>query len=383
MSEFKTCFTKILDIQPHPDKETTSLEIATVFGFEIVVRKESMKVGDTVFYIPIDSVLPEDLESLIFPPSSKVKLSGGRIRQIRLRKFPSSGLLVDTKLITDYILSKGFKHTFTEKLDEDISFIVGIKKYEPPEPKVQRPVVITSKRRLLEHPQMHSYNGLDNIKWGDPFTIGEKVSIQLKYHGTNARFGCLKKIPRNFIEKALKFFKLLPEYETRYGSNNVDITQKNGKAGFYNTDIYGEAFKACDAGSKVKPNELIFGEIIGEGIQKNYHYGHKTPHFVLFDVKVFNENGGCIWLNPEEVQRYAEDRGFQCVMELYNGPYSPEIAKALVSGSDPYYPQHKVREGIVIKSEDNYNEKFSLSGRKSRKMINPAYLEDYTNTDGH
>ena len=44
------------------DKETTSLEIATVFGFEIVVRKESMKVGDTVFYIPIDSVLPEDLE---------------------------------------------------------------------------------------------------------------------------------------------------------------------------------------------------------------------------------------------------------------------------------------------------------------------------------
>lgn len=99
MSEFRTCFTKILNIEAHPDKETTSLEIATVYGFQIVVRKDSMKIGDTVFYIPIDAILNKEIEELIFPVTSKVKLSGGRVRQIRLRKYPSQGLLVESKLI--------------------------------------------------------------------------------------------------------------------------------------------------------------------------------------------------------------------------------------------------------------------------------------------
>lgn len=384
MSEFKTCFTKILNIEPHPDKETTALEIATVYGFQIVVRKDSMKIGDTVFYIPIDAILNTEIEELIFPKTSKVKLSGGRVRQIRLRKYPSQGLLVESKLIMDYLESKGFNQKMVIiELDKDMSSLVGICKYEPEPPKEHTGTPITSKRRLAEHPQFHGYNGLDNLKWGDPFELGELVSIQLKLHGTNARFGNLKKTPKTVFEKILKFLRLLPEYETRYGSNKVDITAKNGASGFYETDVYGTAFKRVDAAKKVRPNEVIYGEIIGEGIQKNYHYGHKVPHFVLFDVKVFREDGSNYWLNPKEVAEYAKERGFEMIPELFYGDYTKEIAKTLVSGADPYYPAHKVREGIVIKSVTNYNDPMSSSSKKARKMISPEYLDDKSNTDNH
>ena len=164
----------------------------------------------------------------------------------------------------------------------------------------------------------------------------------------------------------------------------MDITAKNGASGYYDTDIYGTAFEACNARGKIKENEQIFGEVIGEGIQKNYYYGHKTPHFVLFDVKVFADETDVKgrWLAPSEVEAYAKERGFEMIPVLYRGKYDKDIMQSLVSGIDPYYPQHKIREGIVIKSETNYNDPMSSSGKKARKIISPEYL-DKDNSDFH
>lgn len=89
MSNFKSCFTKVLEINPHPNPEVHSLEIASIYGFQIVVRKDTMSVGDMVFFTPIDSVLPKDLEELVFPPNSKMKLNNSRVRQVRIQKFAS------------------------------------------------------------------------------------------------------------------------------------------------------------------------------------------------------------------------------------------------------------------------------------------------------
>lgn len=383
MSTYKVPYTRIKKIEPHPNPEVHSLEIASIYDFQVVIRKGSLNVGDLVLYAPVDSILPKDLEDLMFPPDGKIKLSGSRVRQIRIQKFASLGLLLNMDHVNTYLTNKGFKNVTFEE-EKCYADLLGITKFEPPAPKEHSGIPITSKKRLAEHPNFHRYNGIDNIKWGDPFKDGELVQIQNKFHGTNCRFGVLPRKPKNIIEKVLKYFNLLPKYENRYGSNNVDITLKNGATGYYNTDVYGTALKACNADKKVKPNELIFGEVVGEGIQKGYHYGHKTPHFILFDVKVFdsdlNTNGR--WLNPKEVEEYAKERGFEFVTVLYEGPYSRQIANSLVSGADPYYPQHKVREGIVIKSIDNYNDPMSDSHKKVRKIISPEYL-DRDNTDFH
>src|ERR1035437_9805367 len=77
---YKVPYTTILDIQPHTNAER--LELATVYGFQVIVSKGRYKVGDMAIYIPIDSILPVELEEKIFPKDSKVKLHHHRVRQI-------------------------------------------------------------------------------------------------------------------------------------------------------------------------------------------------------------------------------------------------------------------------------------------------------------
>lgn len=387
MSEFKVPYTKVVDIQPHPNPEVHSLEIVTIYGFQIVQRKNTLSIGQPVLFCPIDAILPKDLEDLIFPPDSKIKLNNSRVRQTRIQKFPSQGLILNEITIMNYLNQKGFSNIIFET-ERDYKDLLGITKFEPPERGVkfgQNSSKTPLTRKIVEHPQMHGYNGLENIKWfPNLFKEDEEVVIQNKFHGTSARAGMLPFLPITWIDKVKKFFNLAPKYQFRYGSNNVDITSKNGSyKGYYEDDIYGTSFKNCNTKDKILPNELIYGEIIGEGIQKGYHYGHKTPKFILFDVKIFNPDGSFKWLTPEEVEKYARERGFEYVTVLYTGKYSRSILDSLVTGADPYYPLHKVKEGIVIKSRNNYNDSNCPSGRRSLKYINPEYLDNKNNTDFH
>src|ERR1019366_276226 len=50
-STYKVPLTTILELNPHNNAER--LELATVYGFQVIVRKGQYKVGDKVIYIPI------------------------------------------------------------------------------------------------------------------------------------------------------------------------------------------------------------------------------------------------------------------------------------------------------------------------------------------
>ncbi len=402
MSEFKVAFTKIKELAPHPDPETTSLDIATVYGFQVVVKRGVNNVGDFLLYIPVDSVLPEDFENLIFGENSKVKLNNHRVRQIRLRKFPSQGMLVEVATVKKLLEQRGLKSNMEFKLEHDYSELLGVKKYEPPVPEyIKNRTTQTRKERPMENAAFHKYNGLENIKWfPELFQAGEQAVIQEKLHGSNCRAGKLPMVKPKLkhILAELKDFNILHAitlakkyirmslaykvvYENVYGSNNVELTNRSNKAGFYGTDIYGAALAKCDAFNKIKEGEIIYGEIVGEGIQKNYNYGHKEPHFVLFDVKLVGEDGATHWLNPTEVKLYAEERGFDMVPVMFEGPYNKQLAYELTKGPSYYYNAHRVREGIVIKAVE-YDNKLCPSNRKSLKWISEIFL-DKEQTDFH
>lgn len=385
MSEYKVCFSKIKEINPHPDPETTALEIATIYGFQVVIRKGSYSVGDFALYVPVDSLIPADLESIVFGENAKIKLTNGRVKQIRIRKFPSQGMLIDVTDVRKLLERRGLKVNMDFKLEHCYAEMLGIKKYEPPAPDYQQPSQRTGIRKQnCNNPLFHSYNGIDNIKWyPDAFVEGEEVVIEEKLHGTNARASYLPRKPKNLLERVLDFFNLLPKYEYCYGSNNVELTNRKGYVGFYGEDVYGKTFNKLKVFDKLKENEIIYGEIIGEGIQKNYHYGHKDHHFILFDVKIVDPaTGDYVWLNPEEVESYAKERGFDFVPVLYRGPYNKQLAEELVTGDSVYCPSQKIREGIVIKSRHNINNVLFSSKKKMLKWISPAYL-DKNNTDFH
>jgi len=382
MSEFKCCFTKIRELHPHPNPEVHSLEIASLYDFQVVVSKtKGHNVGDFLLYIPVDSVLPADLESFIFPEGSKIKLNNSRVKQIRIQKFPSQGLTVEVGLIKEFLQSRGVKSGLEFKLEHDYSELLGIKKFEPPVPAYITARAGEKKSKPLENSNFHKYNGLDNIKWfPDMFKEGEQVVIQEKLHGSNCRAGIVPTQANTLWKKIRKFFGVLPKFENVYGSNMVEITNRAGYTGFYGEDVYGKVLGKVKAFEKLQPGEQIFGELIGQGIQKNYDYGHKEHHFVLFDVK-YIVDGRWVWMEPWEVEKYAKDRGFDIVPTLYEGPYNKQLAHELTMGDSVYCPKQKIREGIVIKATA-YNNPACSNKKKSLKWVSEKYL-DKDNTDFH
>lgn len=387
-TDFRVPYTAIRDIQPHGNAER--LEVATIYGFQVITQRGKYKVGDPVVYIPIDSILPQGLEDQLFPEGSKIRLNNHRVRQIRIRGLASQGMFVHPSEI--------FRDGAQGTLENDYAESLGITKYEPPVRGQNMSTGPKGRNRKADHPMFHKYNGLDNIKWfPDLFRSDESVVIQEKLHGTNARAGILPyNAGRNPWKRLLVALGFAPKWENHYGSNNVQISGKmqgpvarflqklgfrNGLyTGYYGGDIYGTTFANCQTFERIRPGEIVYGEIIGQGIQMNYDYGHTEPKFVLFDVKILQPDGSFIWLSPHEVEAYAAERGFTMVPALYMGPWDRDLAYRLTSGPSMYHPQQKVREGIVIKSVLNY----SVDGNKrALKWVSEDYLADDKNTDNH
>lgn len=370
-TDYKVPYTKILNINEHPNAD--KLSIATVYGFQVIVSKDKYKVGDSIIYVPVDSIISEQLEKILFPPDSKVKLDKRRVRQIRLRKTASQGMVIDPKEIESLVNPEYLT------LEQDLAEILGITKYEPPT-RSSDPRPSTPRNKPKENPRFHKYNGINNIKWYPSYFDDKEVVIQEKLHGSNCRAAYLPSVANTFWKKILKFFKLLPQYEYCYGSNNVQLQERNGKTGFYGEDVFGAVLDKVKAFDKIKPGETIYGELIGPGIQANYTYGLKEHHFVLFDVKVEQEDGSQNYLDPEQVEAYAQERGFDFVPVLYKGVFNSALAKQLSMGPSIYDPKTKVREGIVIKAKTGYG---AFSDKQALKLISEEYLDDKSNTDNH
>lgn len=374
MTDYKVPYTTILEINPHPNADR--LALATVYGFQVVIPKDTYVVGQKIVFVPIDSILSPEMDAKLFPEGSKIKLHHRRVRQIKIRSFPSQGMIINPSEVSDIV------NLDQIELETDLSKILSIEKYEPPVRANTNTPGKPGSRKMLANPHFHSYNGLQNIKW-NPFMFkeGDLVVIQEKLHGTNARAGKLPCVANTWIKKIKRYFKILPAFENVYGSNRVDISNASGYKGYYGEDVYGKVFQDLDVFNKIKPNETVFGEIVGPGIQKGYHYGLPGHKFVLFDVKVLNTDGTQSWLKPDEVEMYAMERGFQYVPLLYRGPFNKELAYTLTKGASKYNDgSEKVREGIVIKAMDNYSVE---SNKMALKWVSEDYLSDATNTDEH
>ena len=372
-SLYKVPYTTILEINPH--EKADRLEFATVYGFQVIVPKGRYKVGDKAIYIPIDSILPDKLEELIFPPDAKIKLHHHRVRQIRIRGMASQGMLIQPSEIASIVNPDYLT------LEMDLKTILGITKYEPPQTGPSRTNAGQPRNKKTDHPLFHKYNGLNNIKWfPNMFKEGDLVHIQEKLHGTNARASVLPFRANTLKKKLMKFFRLAPAVENCYGSNNVEISSKRSYNGYYGEDVYGSTFEKLKVFDKLALGETVYGEIIGPNIQKNYDYGLNEPKFVLFDVKRLNPDGTQTWLSPKEVMAFAIERGFETVPLVYAGPFNKEMTYTLTKGPSLYDPKQKVREGIVIKATENY----SIEGNKQAlKWVSEDYLDDKSNTDFH
>jgi hypothetical protein len=230
------------------------------------------------------------------------------------------------------------------------------------------------KFKYHQNPNFHVYYKFPNMKnVPEMFNEDDEVCITRKLHGTNARYGIVRKKKLSLLDKIRRWFgNQWIEYEYVYGSHNVE--KGSDSQGFYDTDVwktvaekYGIREKLWDHVKDtyfpdgIGSGFIIYGEIFGHGIQKNYDYGLTEIRFAGFDVEV----------DGHYEDNLSQTTHFQClgldqVETLYSGPWSKEEQDKYVFNNN--IQGTKVpHEGVVVKSLDG-------SRHKIAKVINPDYL---------
>lgn len=155
---------------------------------------------------------------------------------------------------------------------------------------------------------------------------------------------------------------------------NKLFKRKKQKTHFYPTDVWSEIankyeikqnlwylFKNLQDVYEIGSGIVIYGEIYGPGIQKNYDYGLKEIEYAGFDVTI---NGQYCYTARSEAIHHV--MGLDYVPVLHVGAWSQEIQDSFVFNN--FIEGTKVpHEGIVIKALDG-------SRQKVAKVINPDYL---------
>lgn len=341
-----------------------NIEQVVAGGWNCITKKGEYSVGDLVVVATTDAIIPEDLANNLNIINYLRK--GNRVRTIKLRGVYSECLLIP--FIYASISSKKKVEEGTDCMD-----ILGIYKYEPPAVQIQ----LSSGRKIKYHqnPNFQVYYKFPNIKnVAGIFNEEDTVQITRKLHGTNARYGIVKKTKLGLWDKIKRFFFNDPwiEYEYVYGSHNVE--KGSDSQGFYDTDVWRTvAEKYCikeklwdyvrrNTVDEIGNGIVLYGEVYGPGIQKNYDYKLKEIQFAGFDITIDTKYQTTIYTQF----LYKDVLKLPHVEVLYFGPWRQETQDALVFNN--FIEGTKVpHEGVVIKH-------VSGDRQKVAKVINPDYL---------
>lgn len=364
-------------VHPNADK----LDIVMTLGYQTVVKKGDFVDGTLAVFIPPDSIVPvRDEFSFLWKdktiPGEEVPIKYRRIKAVRLRKEWSEGLLFPISSLN--VLAKE---------GDDISELLGIEHYNPPDPEDTKGQNERGPKRHLPRslkgwiyyiwwtvvgwfgfgtplqgsnekgPKFNKpYYDIENLKHHTSiFEEGEEVVITEKLHGCQGKFvyqnGKQFVGSRNYWKSKnskciwRKCLELNPWIE-EWCKNNEDYT------------LYGEVIP-CQG------DRFMYGYKQGEVGFKVFDI--LTPEYTWISKKELFYNNCCSqcskWSNFLELEQHW-------VPLLYEGLYDSEKIKSLVDGKSQL--GGGMKEGIVITS---FEEKTSRGlGRKILKLISNEYL---------
>ena len=337
-----------------------NIELAVIGGWNCIVKKGEYNRGYLVAIATTDAVIPQGLSDAMNVTNYLRK--GGRVRTVKLRGVYSECLVIPNQFLpVGYPIPEG----------TDLMETLKIFKYEPPAVQIQ----LSSGRKLkyYQNQNFGIYYKFPNIKnVNGMFNEEDVVEVSRKIHGTNARYGIVKKNKLSIWDKVKRFFgDKWVEYEYVYGSHNVE--KGSDSQGFYDTDVWRTIADKYNIREKlwdllklskdvygIDNGIVIYGEIYGPGIQKNYDYGLNEIDYAGFDVTI---NGEYIPLNRAFMIHTVLDLKYVPVLAV--DIWSQELQDKYVF--DKIEGTKVPHEGIVIKALDGNRHKVA-------KCINPSYL---------
>lgn len=327
---------RIIDaIDPIPEADT--IEVATVGGWKVVVKKGEFQAGTLAVYFEIDSWIPHELAPFLSKgkePREYNGVKGERLKTIKLRGQVSQGLLVKLADVMDAIVAYVGE-------GEDVTERLGVQKWEAPIPaqlagkmrgyfpgfipKTDQERIQNLKRELVQY-----------IEEGDVWEVTEKLD------GSSMTV-------------------YVRDDDSGVCSRNIDLIETEGNT-FWEV---ARQFQLLDKIKSTGRNLALQGEVVGEGIQGN-PYKLKGHGFYLFDVYDIDMGH---YLPPKERQDLAQD------LQILHVPIFPYVrlnsseeitVESLLKLADDISKAGACRrEGLVFKRSD---------GAASFKVISNEWL---------
>ena len=251
-----------------PIEGADAIEVATVGGWKVVVKKAEFQVGELAVYCEIDSWIPTEIAPFLSKgkePREFEGVKGERLRTVKLRGQLSQGLLLPLSVCSniDSLLFEGL----------DVSFPLNIRKWE-----MAVPAQLAGQVR-------------GNFPSEIPKTDQERAQNLVKEIDAAIESGLRFEVTEKLEGSSMTCYQIRGEFGVC--SRNLDLKRDENNA-FWKAAI-AEQIELRMRAIDEHWDFAIQGELIGPGIQGNI-YKLKDIEFRVFDV--YNVQEGK-YLNPE------------------------------------------------------------------------------------
>lgn len=243
-----------------PIEGADAIEVATVGGWKVVVKKGEFRQGDLAIYFEIDSFLPEGNPAWQFLVEKSARefqgVRGHVLRSVKLRGHVSQGLLLPVSALeSTYLAGAPLEPGLP------VAEALGVVKYEPPIPAcLSGQVRGTFPSRVPKTDQERIQNlAAELAGWQQE---GLRWEVTEKLEGSSCTFAWL-------------------DGELHVCSRTLDLAETERNS-------FWSAARALDIEAKLRAyagdrNIALQGELVGHGIQGNI-YKLNGQAFYLFDV---------------------------------------------------------------------------------------------------
>ena len=350
---------EVLEVNEHPNAD--ALELLTIDGWQVVAKLGEFKQGDKCVYFEIDSFLPADdprYEFLIRTGTKKAPDGKDRIRlkTIKLRKELSQGLALP---IDQFPEVNGL-----ETLEDDLSEVLDVIKYERPEPKTAN--------ASGNFPSFIPKTNEDRIQncWGRLKRNNELTPFwpTLKMDGSSCTvFYTGMIMSKHWKGDTLDVTREVHGEEENTKIGEIGVCSRNLQLKYdEDSHFWKAAFSSgvIDALKEHSQNIAIQGEVMGPGIQGNKE-NFVNYRFFVFGIYDINFGEYLTW---DEVMDFCHTYNLETVLTMSDEPIQVfiefESVKDILEYSDGPSINAKLREGIVWKSKDDGGLSFKAISNK-------------------